>query len=197
MKFTTLLPPAAAHQSGARRSALITDHDDPGSARFRVSAASHVARQDDEEPVLEIAVRSNYRWVILGLNRRLTLCAIVHDLAEGEAAYRWRQLMARNGLDVTGAGRPLLPPKQTHGGPRRSSLLIDADDPDYATHQLSGKRIGTPEGDLLQLRVYASGFWTQIVLDEHLGLVAFAAADTEKASWKAAQAGLYARGWTI
>jgi hypothetical protein len=78
-----------------------------------------------------------------------------------------------------------------------SSLLLDGDHPDDAAQQVSAKRLITERGDLLQIRICALGRWTQLVLDGLLGIVAFATAGTEKISWKAAQAGLRARGWEV
>lgn len=61
-------------------------------------------------------------------------------------------------------------------------MLHDLDGQGEVQHQVAAKRLITEDGELLQLRVWVLGVWTQIVLDELLGMAAFAAADTEKAS---------------
>jgi hypothetical protein len=52
-------------------------------------------------------------------------------------------------------------------------------------------------GSQVLLRVLAHAVWTQLVLDELLGVAAFAAADAEKVAWTAAQAALRSRGYAL
>jgi hypothetical protein len=194
MKFTTLLPPAAAHSNGGRRSGLLLDADEPAHARFRVSAATFTAA---DEPVLRVCVRAN-AWAFFGIDGAGVLRASAWGASGREAEERWEQLMDSFGLCPRAEVRTMLPPKAAHGGPRRSSLLLDADDPDSAGNQVSAKVLSPQESDLLQIRIWIRGHgWTQLLLDELLGLVSFAAAETEKAAWKAAQAGARVRGYSV
>jgi len=195
MQFTTLLPPAAAH-AGTRRSHLLIDADRPSDARYQVSASTYVAGLDDE-PVLQVRVKAGAGWAIFGLDGEGVLRAAAWGRTFAQALERWADPMMSFGLAPLRETYAMLPPRDTHAGPRRSSLLLDHDDPDRAGNQLSAKRLNTSDGELLQLRIWTAGCWTQVVLDDALGFAAFAAADTEKAAWKAAQAGLRARGWTL
>lgn len=195
MHFTTLLPPAAAH-AGTRRSHLLIDADHPAQAWWQVSGATYDAGPDDE-PILQLQVRAGKRWGLFGFDSGAVLRATAIGWQFTETHDRWTQLMTSLGLTPLAKTYDMLPPKDAHGGPRRSSLLLDDDQPDQAANQIAAKRLDVDDDQLLQLRIYSAGCWTQVVLDRLLGIAAFAAADTEKASWKAAQAALRTRGFGV
>ncbi len=199
MEFQTLLPPLAAHHNGGQRPRRLIDTDEPGNACFQVEATRWSDMAHEASDVLQVRVwMRDAKWIMLGLTDRGELAAMCWAPTEAEAAELWSGQLVPKGYELSEPYN-LKPPKDAHGGPRRSARLLDDDDPDRAGQQVSAKLVECNDGEtLLQVRIWMSVHgWTQIVLSERADLAAFTTGTHEKESWKAAQATLRRRGYDL